>query len=29
MLTRAVGRKRYELKLWIGSLHERPTYPPA
>jgi len=20
---------RYDLKLWIGSLHESATYPPA
>jgi hypothetical protein len=21
--------RRYDLKLWIGTLHESATYPPA
>jgi quercetin dioxygenase-like cupin family protein len=25
----AGSRTRYDLKLWIGSLHESATYPPA
>ena len=24
-----VVARRYDLKLWIGSLHESATYPPA
>jgi hypothetical protein len=25
----ALGRTRYDLKLWTGTLHESATYPPA
>jgi hypothetical protein len=24
-----IGKARYDLKLWIGPLHEGATYPPA
>ena len=28
-MTEHQQQARYDLKLWIGSLHESATYPPA